>query len=277
MNLAGKSVLVTGATGGIGQAVCHQLAEQGAKLILLSRSEQKLKQLCSSLPRSHEHQVLAVDISSEEGLETLTIFANQRFDESEGAIDVVVNNAGTNRFCLLSERHDQDIRDEITLNLITPILITKMSLNWLNPPELILNIGSTFAAIGYPGYSTYCSAKSGLYRFTEAMNRELNNGYDSSQRTKLLYLAPRATKTNLNSEQVSQMNVELGNASDTPEYVAKQVAHILEKESVSKWLGWPEKLFVRVNQIIPKVVTSAIAKQFPIIQRYLMAADTTTH
>ena len=116
-------------------------------------------------------------------------------------------------------------------------------------------MGSTFGSIGYPGYATYCASKSGLQRFSEAMNRELDG-----TGIKVIYLAPRATHTELNSEAVKQLNRRLGNRSDQPEIVAQYVISMLEKEHNSKWIGWPEKLFARINQLLPSIVSRSIKK-----------------
>jgi short-subunit dehydrogenase len=85
----------------------------------------------------------------------------------------------------------------------------------------------------------------------------------------VLYLAPRATATELNSDVVSQLNRELGNACDQAETVARYVSYMLEHEPGAKWIGWPEKLFARINQILPGVVSRAINKQLGTIYHYM--------
>jgi hypothetical protein len=65
------------------------------------------------------------------------------------------------------------------------------------------------------------------------------------------------------------MNQKLGNATDTPECVAEHVQAMLEKETAAKWIGWPEKLFARINQILPGVVSASIDKQKETIHQYV--------
>ncbi|MFG6245373.1 short chain dehydrogenase, partial [Vibrio diabolicus] len=84
-----------------------------------------------------------------------------------------------------------------------------------------------------------------------------------------LYLAPRATETSLNSDAVNEMNRQLGNKTDSPQVVANHVVTMLEKEISAKWIGWPEKLFARINQLLPSVVSSAIRKQQETIHQYV--------
>ncbi|EEY99779.1 oxidoreductase short-chain dehydrogenase/reductase family [Vibrio sp. RC586] len=263
MDIKQQYVLLTGASGGIGQKIAHTLAQSGAWLILVGRDTQKLEALRQSLLLPEKHLILSADLSKDEGIEQLEKLAEQ-INQRQQRISVVINNAGTNQFCLFARRSMASLQHELVLNLLTPIHITHMALRWASKPELIVNIGSSFGAIGYPGYATYCAAKAGLHRFSEAMNRELDGSG-----VKVLYLAPRATNTALNSEAVQQLNRALGNHCDEPEVVAEQVKKMIETEQSVLWMGWPEKLFVRLNQLLPSVVSNAIKKQQHILLSYL--------
>lgn len=176
----------------------------------------------------------------------------------------MINNAGTNQFCLLARRSMESVQRELALNLMTPIQIMHHVLQWSRKPQMVINIGSSLGAIEYPGYASYCAAKAGLHRFSEAMNREL-----AGTGMKVLYLAPRATNTSLNSEAVQQLNRALGNRSDEPSLVAAQVAKMIETEQNVMWIGWPEKLLVRLNQLLPSLVSRAIRKQQPVLLSFL--------
>ncbi|WGW01684.1 SDR family oxidoreductase [Vibrio sp. YMD68] len=269
MKIKNSTILITGATGGIGQAIAIELAHSGAQLILVGRNEQKLMTLKASLPSENNHTVLIANITTSEGLDVINQYARNKHPGSKHArqgqkIDALINNAGCNDFSLLSHKHSGQIEKEIQLNLIAPILLSQSALTWLNQPGIILNMGSTFGSIGYPGYTSYCAAKAGLHRFTESLDREL-----FSTGIRALYLAPRATKTSLNSDAVNEMNHQLGNQTDDPKIVAQHVVTMLEKEISSKWIGWPEKLFARINQLFPSVVSSAIRKQHKTIHQFV--------
>ena len=142
--------------------------------------------------------------------------------------------------------------------------MAQSALQWINRPGIILNVGSTLGGIGYPGYSAYCAAKSGLYRFSEALSRELDG-----TGIQVLYLAPRTTDTSLNTESVRRMNQALGNHCDDAKCVAQHFIQVLEKEVSVRWIGWPEKLFVRINQLLPAVVSNAIRKQQETIHHFI--------
>jgi hypothetical protein len=83
----------------------------------------------------------------------------------------------------------------------------------------------------------------------------------------VLYAAPRATKTTLNSEQVYALNQKLGNNNDSPIYVASQLARLLETEQKRYRFGIMERLFVKINAWF-HVVDGALAKKLPVIQEF---------
>ncbi|PSU50186.1 short chain dehydrogenase [Photobacterium frigidiphilum] len=254
MDLKQKRILLTGATGGIGSALAIQLAKQGAYLILAGRKQTKLDELKNSLENASEHLCIRADLEAD-GIETINT-ACLNWKDQGIYIDIVINNAGTNTFAYLAQQTAADITRETQLNMLAPILLSQHALSWLKRPGIILNIGSTFSAIGYPGYSTYCATKAAIHRFSEALQREL-----TGTGIQVLYLAPRATNTKLNDQRVTELNTLLGNKTDSPEYVASEIIATLKAETKYRWLGWPEKLFVRLNQLLPSVVSSSIRKQ----------------
>lgn len=255
MNLQQKRILLTGATGGIGAEIAAKLAEQGAYLVLVGRNQVALDKLKNSLNNSDKHLSIQVDLAETESIKTIDSIC-KAWKQQGIKIDAVINNAGTNTFAYLAQQNSTDIERETHLNLMVPILLSQKALSWLQTPGIILNIGSTFGAIGYPGYSSYCATKAGVHRFTEAMQREL-----TGTGIQMLYLAPRATDTKLNDQRVTELNQLLGNKTDSPAFVADEVIATLKAETKNRWLGWPEKLFVRINQLFPSIVSASIRKQ----------------
>ncbi|WJY15046.1 SDR family oxidoreductase [Pectobacteriaceae bacterium CE90] len=258
MDLKDKRIMLTGASGGIGQALAHALAAKGAKLYLVGRHEQALLTLQSQLPEPTHHNILLADLCDEQDRNALA-----ECFPAPTRLDILINNAGASTFSLFEHQRHEDIQHQIALNVEGPMLLAQSMLNSMSSPGIIMNIGSAMGGIGYPGYSVYCATKFALHGFSEALHREL-----SPQGINVLYLAPRATDTPLNSPAVNAMNKELGNKSDRPEWVAAQIVTALEKETVRRWLGWPEKFFVKLNALLPSLVDGAIIRQLPIIRRY---------
>ena len=90
----------------------------------------------------------------------------------------------------------------------------------------------------------------------------------------MLYLAPRATRTEMNNAAVEAMNAELQVNMDSPELVAERLVQALDADLREVHLGFPERLFVRLNGILPRLVDKALRRQLPTIQHY---ATPSTH
>ena len=263
MNLKDKMVVLTGATGGIGSVVAAELAREGARLIAVGRDANKLDALLQSLPGSQAglHLAVRADLNEATGISSVV-----KAVEQAGGMDVLINNAGVSQFTFLEQESAQSIESQIHINLVAPILLTQALLPWLlaGKESVILNVGSTFGSIGFSGFSSYCASKFGLRGFTESLRREL-----ADTAIRVLYFAPRATQTAINSPQVNAMNKALGNQADSPETVAKNLLQMLrsDKENI-RYIGWPEKLFVRINALLPGLVDKAMLKQLPIIRQF---------
>lgn len=256
------NVLLTGASGGIGKALAHRLATRGYGLILQGRNQAALEQLRDALPGASRHMILVADLCDSQQRRDLVAAC----ETLPGGLDVLINNAGVARFALLEDNDDGAMRRILETNLLVPMALTRDLLPLLQRSErgAVINIGSAFGHIGHPGFSVYGASKSGLHGFTEALRRELG---DSP--VKVHYLAPRAVDTALNTDAVNGLNRALGNRSDSPQLVAERCVNLLEgKASGRRFIGWPERLFIKVNALVPAVVDAALIKKMPVIRRF---------
>jgi short-subunit dehydrogenase len=258
MDIRRKTVVLTGATGGIGRAIAERLNAEGARLVLVARNLQRLTEFVDTLV-ADGHRVVPADIGDDSG--------RRRVVEAcrDAEVSLLINAAGVGDFGLFEDQTADSIRRLVGVNLLGPMLLTLDLLPLLEKREsCIINIGSTFGSIGYPGFSSYCASKFGLRGFTEALRRELGDGG-----TRVAYLAPRATRTELNTASVVAMNDALGTAMDEPSLVAGEVLGLIRRAAgADRYIGWPEKLFVRINALFPKLVDSSLRKQLPIIRRF---------
>lgn len=252
-------MVLTGATGGIGEAVAKKLAEAGAALILVSRQRDRAERLAGRLPGT-EHRVVEADITAGPGREAVVQVAGS-------GLDGLVNSAGINHFGLLQDQSEEQLRQMFEVNSLAPILLTRALLPALSVREsFIVNVGSGFGSIGFAGYCGYSASKFALRGFTEALRREL-----ADSRVNVQYLAPRATATEMNPQHVVAMNEELGNTMDAPERVAAELMVLLRKGAGTRYIGWPERFFVKLNSLLPSLVDGALAKQLPVIRRQAVA------
>ena len=255
MELGNARILLTGATGGLGGALAHELSAAGAELLLAARDMQKLGRLRDSL---NTRAVIAqADLNSGDDIAALARTAR------DFEVNVLINNAGIGCFGLLEQQPWQDIERTLSTNLLTPIRLTQAMLPWLKaqPQAAIVNIGSAFGSIPFAGFAAYSAAKAGLRGFSQALRREL-----ADTRVDVIHLAPRAIDTPLNSPAVNALNRALGNRS--PEAAAKKIVEILRRGDRERHIGFPESLFAWLNGVMPRLVDQGLAGKLATIKKH---------
>jgi len=254
--------LLTGATGGIGKAIAFELAALGYSLVLHGRNEQKLLALREQLPLVNgvaPHEIVVGDITNADDRATIL---KQAF--LSASVSLLINNAGISSFNNFSNLAEHQISEVINVNLIATMQFTYDFLQTKRfSKATVVNIGSALGAIGFPGYSIYCASKFGLRGFSESLSREYTNSD-----IRVCYLAPRATNTEGNSSEAVAMNNAMGSKIDSPETVAKSLIKLLASKSNRKSIGWPEKLFARINGLLPELVDSSIKKNLSTILKF---------
>ena len=253
-------VVITGATGGIGREIVKRLDKKSELIILVGLTKNSLDDLKKELQTKRVF-IIEGDISEPHVREQIKILAKR-----EGGINLLINNAGIGDYFMFEDQNPDLVIDILDINLKAPMLLTQSLLPLLKnePKAEIINTGSIFGYIGYPGFTAYCASKFGLRGFTQALRREL-----SDTKVNVRYFAPRATKTNFNTNNITEMNIKLGNAMDSPEKVADKFMTFLTHTNYQKKIGLKESFFVFINKVFPNLPDIAISKQLPIIKKYL--------
>ena len=253
-------VVITGASGGIGREIVKRLDKKAELIILVGLTKDSLNDLKKELQTKRVF-IIEGDISELHIRDQIKSLAKQ-----EGGINLLINNAGISDYFMFEDQNSKVIMDILDINLKAPMLLTHSLLPLLKnePKAEIINTGSIFGYIGYPGFTAYSASKFGLRGFTQALRRELS---DTSVNVR--YFAPRATKTNFNTSNITEMNIELGNAMDSPEKVADKFMNFLSHNKFEMSIGLKESFFVFINKIFPKLPDIAIGKQLPIVKKYL--------
>ena len=255
------NVLLTGATGGIGLQTAALLATRGANLLLTARDENRLNGVCNWLREFGSRvEAVAADIATADGRQRVAAAAQAY----PGGIDVLVNNAGINRFDLLDRQSDQDLEAVVNTNLLAPMLLTQKLLPLLRQRQraIVLNVGSIVGSIGMPGQVAYCSSKFGIHGFSEALRRELQGSS-----VKVLYVAPRSTDTDMNDPLMREMNELTGVRTDDSTAVARHIVDAITHTTRERFIGWPERLFVKLNALLPGLVDRSLQKQARLLER----------
>lgn len=263
MKLHEVRALLTGASGGIGAAIAREIVAGGGRVLVTARDASALQRLAQSLdPRGERVTVHVADIAQAHERDALVRVATTWRD----GVNTLINNAGVASFGAFAQTSAQELEGLFAVNVLAPMHLCGALLPRLQrqPAAHIVNIGSVFGAIGYPGQVAYSASKFALRGFSESLRRELG---DST--VNVHYLAPRATRTGFNCAAVGELNVQLAVATDPPERVAAAVRRMLETGRPEAVIGWPEKLFVRINGLLPRLVDRSLARQLPFIRQRL--------
>jgi len=257
MQLRDARVVLTGASGGIGMAITEALCAAGAQVLAVARHEEALAPLLTRYPDTLCW--VAADLTFLSDRRKVLVAA-----EAIGGINLLINAAGVNHFAMLEQLDDSEINAMLAVNISAPICLTKLLLPLLKEADsaMVVNVGSTYGSIGYAGYTSYCATKFALRGFSEALRREL-----ADTRVNVLYVAPRATRTSMNSAAAQALNDALKSNVDDPQTVASAVIHAIAGDRRDLYLGWPERFFVRLNNLLPHLVDRGLRKQLPLIRR----------
>ncbi|MBL4590299.1 MAG: 3-oxoacyl-[acyl-carrier-protein] reductase [Alphaproteobacteria bacterium] len=168
-DFTGKTALITGATGGIGEAIARTLHAQGATVGISGRNEEKLSTLAANLgDRVH---VLPADLSSDEAVVDLVKRANEAMEQ----VDILVNNAGLTRDNLSMRMKDAEWQDVLDVNLTAPFKLAKAVQRGMMKRRngRIVNIASVVGVTGNPGQCNYVASKAGMIGWSKAMAQEI--------------------------------------------------------------------------------------------------------
>ena len=243
-----QTILLTGASGGLGRELVRQLSARGARVIMIARQRATLQ----TLGKTYGQPWFVLDLNAADAVQQLSDYLSAQNLRVTG----LINNAGQSSTGTFASRDAATIEQLLNTNLIAPIKLTHALLPQLQQQQgWVLNIGSVFGAIGYPGQTLYCASKFGLHGFTQALAREL-----AGTGVKVLYAAPRAIATDMNQGLMAAMNERLGSTADKPAAVAEQLLKQIEQQRPEQTLGWPEKLFVKINGAFPQWVAASMRK-----------------
>lgn len=173
MRLATKVALVTGGSRGIGEAIAHRLADEGAAVALCARHLEAVAEVAKAIEaRGGQALAVAADVGSTADADQLVAACLDRF----GRLDILVNNAGITRDGLVLRMKDEDWNQVLTVNLGGAFRCARAALRPMLKQKQggrIINIGSVVGSMGNVGQANYVAAKAGLLGLTKALAREV--------------------------------------------------------------------------------------------------------
>ena len=171
--LSGKNVIITGASGGIGSAICELLVKNGANLYITDRSEERLERLKQSLLQVNGNVKIfysTCDLSDKAAIVNLVDTANKEM----GGIDILVGNAGITADGLSIRMTDEQWQSVIDVNLTANFVLSRECAKIMMKRKFgrIINIASIVGLIGNAGQANYSASKAGLMAMTKTFAQE---------------------------------------------------------------------------------------------------------
>lgn len=238
-DLTGKTALVTGATGGIGEAIAKALHTQGATVAITGRREAELARVAEALGGARVI-VAPADLSDPEAPAALV----ERVEAEAGGLDILVNNAGFTRDMLALRMGDADWNAVLEVDLTAPFRLARAALRGMMKKRhgRIVSIASIVGVTGNAGQANYAAAKAGLIGMSKSLAQEV-----ATRGVTVNVVAPGFVKTAmtdaLNDAQKTALLSRIPTQRmGTPEDIAAAVVYLSSAEA-----GWVTGQTIHVN------------------------------
>jgi NADP-dependent 3-hydroxy acid dehydrogenase YdfG len=257
-SFAGKSVVVTGASAGLGRAVARAFGAAGARVALLARTEEGLEHAAAELRRGGgEALTFAVDVADARAVDD----AADAVARAWGGIDVWVNDAMVSVFSPVMETKPEEYRRVTEVTYLGTVHGTQAALRHMLPRDegVVVQIGSALAYRSIPLQSAYCAAKAAIRGFTDSLRSELL--HDRS-RVRLTMLQLPA----INTPQFEVVRTRLrGHPKPVPpiyqpEVIARAVLHAARRRPREMWVGWSATKAIVAQRLVPGLVDRYLAR-----------------
>lgn len=255
--LAGRRVLVTGASSGIGAATARAVAERGATALLVARRADELEQVRAGIEASGgTAYAYPCDLTDGAAVDVLV----ERLLEEHGAVDMIVNNAGRSIRRSLEYSYDRmhDFERTMAINYFGPVRLTLGLLPAMRAQRFghVVNVLSWGVQVKAPRFSAYLASKTALDVWSRIAGRET--------------YADNVTFTNVRlslvrTEMIRDTHVYEGSRAKTPEQAAEILVRALEDRplTISTWVGNVSEVLNLVAPRLMDAVAAAGSRRFP--------------
>jgi len=264
MDLKDKTVWLTGASSGIGEALVYELDKKGARVIISSRQEDLLNLVKAKCKNSDKVFVFPLDLGQ---LDTLPDKVNEVISQF-GPIDLLINNAGIGQRSLIKETTHEVDRKIMDVNYFGTVILTKALLPVMIERKTgqIAVISSIAGKYGVQYRSAYCASKHAMHGFFDSLRAEVDK-----YNLKVSIICPGFIHTAIGAKALTGSGDSFGKLSSipnglgmTPEVCAKKIILALEKEKEEVNIGGFEINSVRLKRFFPRLL-SFILKRVRVI------------
>ncbi|MCA1030633.1 SDR family oxidoreductase [Bacillus timonensis] len=260
--LEGKSIVITGASSGLGEKLAYLVAEQGARPILLARSYDKLQEIATNVHKLYGITPLyfKLDVSDLDSIETVfTEILNQ-----VESIDVLVNNAGFGIFDTVANSELSAMKAMFEVNVFGLIACTKQVLPSMirHNSGHIINVASQAGKIATPKSSVYAASKHAVLGFTNSLRMEL---YDKAIHVTAVNPGPIKTRFFDIADETGDYKKNVEKFMLDPEEVARKIVDLMctskRELNLPGWMSFGSKLYQLFPAFVERVGGRAFYKK----------------
>ncbi|WP_353990263.1 SDR family NAD(P)-dependent oxidoreductase [Pediococcus argentinicus] len=253
-----RTVVVTGASSGLGREIALELAKQSAKLILVARNTDRLQEVGREclLYGAYSVNCLELDLANQTSIKTTAKWISNHFS----AIDLLINNAGIGFFEDFVDQSVEEIKSTLDVNVLGTMLFTKgLVLSIENVAGNILNICSVAASVTTKKAAVYGASKAALVAWSNGLRLELKN-----KNVGVKVVNPGPMKTNFfdNADKTGRYLEKMGSLALDPNITAKKIIRLSQSNQTELFLpvymGWSSKLYKVFPRIGNKVLESKL-------------------
>lgn len=254
------TVVVTGASAGLGRAIAHKFARKGAKVGLFSRDQEALDATAAEVERlGGTPAVYAADVSNDEAVEA----AASSFEERLGPIDVWVNNAMVSVFSPIKEMEAKEYRCVTEVNYLGYVHGTLSALRRMLPRDRgrIIQVGSALAMRSIPLQSAYCATKHAIVGFTDSLRCELYHDKSNVEVTVVHMPAMNTPQFTWVKSRLPRMPQPVPPIYE-PEVGARMVVHAALVDSPRReyWVGGSTVKAILGQKVVPGLLDKYLGK-----------------
>ena len=257
MDFTDKTILITGASSGIGKEAAIKFAKHGANLILVARRTAKLETLSADLKKKFGVRVLACkcDVSDKSNVQQMANTVLEEFQK----IDILVNNAGFAIYGSVNNLTIDEIESQMKTNYLGMTYCVKTFLPSMlqNRSGHIVNVASVAASFGLPGIASYCATKHAMLGFSEGLKHELHGTGIG-----VTVVSPIMVRTNFFDHPSFEKMPKYSPMSLTPQGVADAILRASSSPRLEIIVPSPVRLVVWLKQTFPYLINPILGRFF---------------
>jgi short-subunit dehydrogenase len=254
MNPRNKTVIITGASQGIGAATARAFATAGARVVLVARNAERLQALASELPQA---RAIPTDLREPTAIEQLV----EQVHRDYRSIDIVVHNAGIGLAAPIATLSDADLHAALTLNLFAPLRLARATIPLMQQQRRgqQIFVSSVVGLRALPYLGGYAACKAALDRLTEALRVELRGS-----RIAVTLVRPGTTRTDFSAgrlgtgREIRRVNARVA----TPEQVAQTILRAARREPREAFVSSADRVTLAISQFAPWLADWMLARSF---------------